>query len=251
MLNVTDKALWKAIALDRNNFDAYSWGLQMYQPKWGGDRTKLLKIVEMASANDERFAVLYEDVVDALRAVGDRGKADEMLEKAIALFKSRAQRDPRDAEAHYKLAFIAKSDSQRRYDDAIAEFQTFLKLKPRNAEVYYQLGWIYHYQKRQYSGVEKLYRQAIALCPTHDDAYNSLGNIHEFVKGDAAGAERLYRKAIALNPSEGFYHANLARWMVAQNRRNEAMAEAQKAIALGFEGPHPAFDQLGLNPQQQ
>ena len=75
-----------------------------------------------------------------------------------------------------------------------------------------------------------------------------MADLTYYVHHDAGGAERLYRRAIALK-ADGLYHAELARLLLDQNKHDEALAEANKAIALGYIESNPAFDRLGLKPQ--
>jgi hypothetical protein len=44
------------------------------------------------------------------------------------------------------------------------------------------------------------------------------------------------------------YHADLALSLLKLDRRDEALAEAKRAIDLGYKGPHPVFEALDLKP---
>ena len=54
------------------------------------------------------------------------------------------------------------------------------------------------------------------------------------MKRDYHEAERFYRKAIELVPKVGLFHANLARCLILQGRRDEGTEEWNKAVELGY-----------------
>ncbi|MBV9470743.1 MAG: hypothetical protein JOZ57_16005 [Abitibacteriaceae bacterium] len=64
---IADAALWKALELNPYNASTYSWGLQMYQPKWDDDPAKLLKVAEAAAKQRFLTPTLAYEVVDVLQ----------------------------------------------------------------------------------------------------------------------------------------------------------------------------------------
>ena len=241
-----DTALQKALAIDPDNTRYLDWGLQIYQPKWYSNRTQLVKLVDKITADATLFAELFEPVVEALENSGMGRQAKDLYARGIKDFQAAASANPKDVAAHNSVAYILWR--RHRYDEAIPYYRAVVQLNPRNAEAHYQLGWILHYQKRTYREAEELYRKAIALRPDYAEAINSLANITYYVRRDAAEAERLYRRAIALKWN-GLFHAELARLLADQGRRDEAVAAANRAIALGYrDSSNPIWAQLDIKP---
>jgi tetratricopeptide (TPR) repeat protein len=77
----------------------------------------------------------------------------------------------------------------------------------------------------------RLYRQALELDPLSSPNYNILGlALHRADRWTEA--ENAYRKALELAPQRATTHANLSLSLLAQGRREEALAEATAEPAL-------------------
>lgn len=62
------KAFWTAQRLQPDYELIYNWGLQMHQPKWGGNPATLLQVVELAAANDSLLLRTAGSLAEALSA---------------------------------------------------------------------------------------------------------------------------------------------------------------------------------------
>ena len=62
------------------------------------------------------------------------------------------------------------------------------------------------------------------------------------------GAEEAYREAIRLDPTSATAYTFLTDALFKQNRREEAIVTAKKAIELGYDKNHPTFKELGVTP---
>ncbi|MCP4623572.1 MAG: PA2778 family cysteine peptidase [bacterium] len=76
------------------------------------------------------------------------------------------------------------------------------------------------------------YQTALIRWPSSLNARLSLGNIYYF-QGDLKGAEKAFRAATQLHPRSAIAFNNLAEALLAQGRKQEALAAAQTAVALG------------------
>jgi hypothetical protein len=79
------------------------------------------------------------------------------------------------------------------------------------------------------------YRAALNRWPRSLAAMMGLGNSH-YALGDLKGSENAFRQAVESHPREGAAFNNLAHVLLAQGRREDALAAARQAVALG--GPH-------------
>jgi Flp pilus assembly protein TadD len=251
----------------------------MYQPKWGTDPQKLQKVVALAQARPEVYTQLAQRIAAALKASGLQAQAAQVLPQAIGILQARAARNPRDASAHEDLAYLLRNSKQ--YAQAVTHFQAWMRLEPRNAVPVHNLanmylnrmndadkaeplylkamkmlprdphapgalGALYKDFKRDYVKAEQMYRESLRRDPNYAYSLSGLANIYFFVKGDPQKAEQLFQQAIVSDPSNGRNYADYAWVLMQQGRRDEAIAQGRKAIALG-EDDHPVLSQLGLS----
>jgi len=73
-------------------------------------------------------------------------------------------------------------------------------------------------------------RNAVRLDDSLPEAHNQLANVAFNYLWDRAQAERAFRRAIALNPSYSFARSEYARFLMAENRLDEALAQARRAM---------------------
>src|SRR4029079_13125762 len=73
-------------------------------------------------------------------------------------------------------------------------------------------------------------RNAVRLDDSLPEAHNQLANVAFNYLWDRAQAERAYRRAIELNPSYSFARTEYARFLMAENRLDEALAQARRAM---------------------
>jgi len=73
---------------------------------------------------------------------------------------------------------------------------------------------------------------AVRLDASSPEAHNQLANVAFMYRWDWAKADEAYRRAIELNPSYSFGRSEYARFLMAQNRLDEALAQARRAQEL-------------------
>jgi tetratricopeptide (TPR) repeat protein len=77
-------AFWKAVKLEPRNQHIFGWGLEMFQPKWGGEKADLLKVISLVSADDYLLSTLISETLGALSLLD--WQADRGAEITKALF---------------------------------------------------------------------------------------------------------------------------------------------------------------------
>lgn len=87
------------------------------------------------------------------------------------------------------------------------------------------------HQSDRVAEAAEAYRKLLRVRPDDPNALHLLG-VTQLQLGDAAGAETLIAKAIARQANVGIYHLNHAVALRALRRIDDAIAEAEKAIAL-------------------
>ncbi len=97
MSELADAAFQKALRLSPNDADVLAWGLQLYRPKWQGDRNKLVKLVKRVTEDDALFFELHQSAVYALRDTGLASQAQALLMKSVAMLESTVRREPNNA----------------------------------------------------------------------------------------------------------------------------------------------------------
>jgi tetratricopeptide (TPR) repeat protein len=87
-------------------------------------------------------------------------------------------------------------------------------------------------QSRQYHDAAAGYRTALTRWPNSLTAWMGLGS-SEYALGDIEGAENAFRKATELHPESAAAFNNLAHVLSEMDRNQEALAAAERAVALG------------------
>jgi hypothetical protein len=77
-----DKALWKAIQLNRGNAQPYFWGLEMYQPKWFSDAAKLDKVAKLAVVDKSLTLPDRDKLATKLKTLGYVTEAQQLEAQA-------------------------------------------------------------------------------------------------------------------------------------------------------------------------
>jgi len=87
-------------------------------------------------------------------------------------------------------------------------------------------------KSRQFQAAATGYQTALTRWPGSLNAQLGLGNSYYALR-DLKGAESAFREATELHPQSAAAYNNLAYVLLEQGRRQEALAAAQKAVALG------------------
>jgi tetratricopeptide (TPR) repeat protein len=101
---LADQAFWESVALDTDEpFRVWSWGLEMYHPKWFDDAEKLARVARAAAAANYDQAGEALSIAEQLGAYGFPQLRMELLRRALVQAKQRAAAHPTLASAHFVL----------------------------------------------------------------------------------------------------------------------------------------------------
>lgn len=269
--------LWEAIRADPNLDENYKWGLQMFQPKWGGEQSDLRRLIAWMQTQPRIYPSLLVRIKSAMEMSDLGAEFPAVQKKAIADTESLVAGEPGSVAYRECLAVLYRNTQQ--YSKAKEQFEKWIGLQPdnvvpvitladmyhssmndlNNAEKWYlqaqsmepdnartatALGNFYKDGKRNYSEAEKHYRRAIKLDSGYGEPVVGLANIYWFVKNDEKEGELLFQKAMTLSSKANAY-TQYAWALLQHGQRDAALEYAKKARALG-ERSHPVFEALGL-----
>jgi Tfp pilus assembly protein PilF len=270
--------LWRAMQADPDDSDVYNWGLQMFQPKWGGNTNDLLKVVAVARNNAEVLPWLVDDIKLAYDAASISERFGPIPGRAVSLLQKEVAKKPNNAFIRGQLATLLTSTHQPKA--AIAQLQQCAKLWPdsanpllriaatyadpmrdyANADKWYsaaltketnnsstllEVADYYKNERRNYEKSSPLYRRAIKLDATNINAIVGLANVEWFLKNDKKTGGALFRKAVAMPNNDGSANEEYAWALMRNGQRDAAIVQAQKSLKRGRYG-HPVFKELGL-----
>ena len=175
---VANAALEKSIALDPSNGDAWSWGLQMTQPKWSGDGDEFVAFATRAAAHADRFYFPANEVSSALSGMGRRRDLKPILEIAVA-------KSPRNVEVLTELGGFYHYED-RSYRKAEKFYRRALAINPNYGRALSQLGDLTYWVHNDPAGAESLYRAAIATDPSDGYFHANLGRMYALTGRQAA-----------------------------------------------------------------
>jgi tetratricopeptide (TPR) repeat protein len=105
----------------------------MYQPKWGGDPVKLVKVARMMVGeylNDQSMIEVFR----ILRRVGQPWLAVKLERRMIR----HLLRTPDDVWSHYIIAFIHMAAGRK--EEAVREFRTVVRMRTKQFDSHFALG---------------------------------------------------------------------------------------------------------------
>lgn len=115
---------------------------------------------------------------------------------------------------------------------AAQAFEQVLARQPRNAEAHFRLG-IARRDLQQLDAGAAAYRRAIELRPGYIEAHNNLGAVLQ-LQDDVTGAQAAWRRAVELHPDFAQPYLNLGRLLAAQGDTAGAAHAFRAAIARGI-----------------
>ena len=233
-MRLADDAFWRSIKLQPDEPAAYSWGLQMYQPKWTDAPDapgKLHRTAELLATTH------FSTLARGLEAVGylkadetDRHPFRPLLRSLCAslLTQTQAQiaRNPGDAQAHYNQAYLL--DSTGRHAEAVAEYRNVLMLRPGDYDTEWRLAKLFDDQHQMADAIAE-YREMLRHRPGDESLRREIGwdlkAANRFPE-----AEEEMKRAVALMPNDGQAHFGLGQLYLEENRKPEATRELQTAV---------------------
>ncbi len=130
-LDLAHPAFEKALRLDPNNHDVLWWGLEMYQPKWGGTQADLDRVVDAAVHARYASGLVAMLAAEHVATVDERYRPayETLCTKADAQAREELKRNPDDMPAHQTVATIAQWHS--RFPEAIEHILAVARLVPK------------------------------------------------------------------------------------------------------------------------
>jgi tetratricopeptide (TPR) repeat protein len=191
------------------------------------DTAKGIGYLKEALNLDPEFALAWADLGQAYSREADLGwvpmaegygRAREAVERALSL-------EPHLAEGHAEKGWIHMAFDWD-WAGAEASYRRALELAPGNALVLSGVGTLADALGHAEEAIQ-LYRRALEQDPLSSTSYSNLGAALR--TADRLGeAEEVYRKALELAPGRVSTHANLSLVLLAQGRREDALAEAMR-----------------------
>jgi tetratricopeptide (TPR) repeat protein len=126
------------------------------------------------------------------------------------------------------------SDQERQKEAALSAYRKAAELGSANFYAHYryaQLRWSPTLDKAALEEIARSLDQTIKLNSNWAPGYSYLAEV-SIDLGDAEKALGLARRAVALEPGESYHHATVARALGRLSRTDEAVMEAEKALAL-------------------
>jgi TolB-like protein/DNA-binding winged helix-turn-helix (wHTH) protein/tetratricopeptide (TPR) repeat protein len=162
----------------------------------------------------------------------------EGYERALALYREAASRDPSSAPAHAGIAQsllgVAGTGAMpgpEAYAQARAAVRRALELDPTLAEAYAVSGAIEAVDSNDWTAAEAFYRRALELNPSDPVAHHWL-SLLLCIRGRSSEAVSEARLAYAADPVSSIVSNNLAIMLIIAGRPAEALAQSDVTIAL-------------------
>ena len=167
-MEVADAAFWRAVHADRSDKDAIGWGLELYQPKWGGDTKTLLMIAQMVEADPNLFYVLHRKTMIALTESGLNDESMALLWRVVARLQWDEAHQPQNPWSFYYMGLFGKFNGINGSQDqaCIDAWTAYLKLRPHDARVHYELAWMLHYRSNATSKPKSIIARPWLSTPT-------------------------------------------------------------------------------------
>jgi tetratricopeptide (TPR) repeat protein len=120
--------------------------------------------------------------------------------------------------------------SRKDYYAALIKYLEAARINPQSEYLYNRLGIAYS-QLKFYGEATTAFRRSIKLNPKYPFAYNNLGSVF-FAQTNLRKAEKYFKKAINLKEDEASFHMNLGSLYLERKKKDKAMAEWQRSLAL-------------------
>lgn len=186
--------------------------------------------VAASSEHLERTMVSDRDRLESTAMLID-GSRQKMLgnwEQAVVLFYSAAKKDPRNDAALFELAKIHAMQGE--FEDALQYAKRAAEIDPNNTYYLSVLADIYTLSNQVEPAIE-IYRRLTTLQPQRIDFLMSLANTYLFNKqyNEAIGVFNRIESIIGFSEEVSIQKQRI---LIDQGRIDEAIAEAEKMVAL-------------------
>jgi Flp pilus assembly protein TadD len=184
-----------------------------------GDAARLAKLANRPEA--------LEQPAGFAAFLGEEGAVP--LQRRRLLLETAAAVRPGELGLLMALAFTYLFNEQES-EQRLRWCQAAVAAAPSNAAAHNFLGLVLR-DRKDPSGAEAAFRQAIRLDPKLRMAHNWLGNLL-YARWDLAGAEAAYRQAIRLDPMDAASHSNLGVVLEQKGDLDGAIAACKRALQI-------------------
>ncbi|MDR3709225.1 MAG: tetratricopeptide repeat protein [Capsulimonadaceae bacterium] len=229
-------SLDKALSLDPENMQCAYWGLEMYQPKWGGTPEAVVRFVRRVKKHSCLYHREFVAAYYALSAVKDDSSDAADLLKNLDLdvqsYVMAPDDDPDSMSAALIMSWNHRDPSQIKARKDLA--QRYIRLRPDYAEGYYCAGRICS-DCGEFDQAQAYYSKAISISPNYEEAICCLASLcYSNQKFDQS--IKWYQRLIELSPTANYY-----RWKGESYERlhqdNNAISTYKKGIETSSAEP--------------
>jgi len=192
----------------------------------GGDDPTVRRELVAALRQAADDAALRGRWVLALGFLGDSYRDRHDPQRSGAAYRKALELEPTDPKLLAALALLRSGTGD--FQSAVRLFRQSLDSDPNQPLVWVNLG-IALVGAGDLPGAADAYERALALNPRDALAWFNLGNLRQRA-GDLAAAEGAYRRAVAADRGMGRAHFELARVLILQQRPDEALPHARRAV---------------------
>jgi tetratricopeptide (TPR) repeat protein len=229
---VAEDAFRKSETYTADKEEVYSWGLQMFQTKWRGEKADLDRVAEAAANAEYRTTQSAGYIAQQLTEAGYKAHSDRLMNRWLAWVDGRLAKDPDDPYAHWDKASLLYHMGRK--PAACREYDLVTKLLPKSVEAQYAFADALLGLGADVRSIPE-YRKVLELDPQHADAPLKLGSgLKHAQQWDEA--EKWYKIGIARRPNFGNGHlalAELYQWGGVKRRHAEAAREYVRCRELG------------------
>ena len=154
----------------------------------------------------------------------DHDQAEHYYKKALKL-------DPKDANNNGNYALFLNK-VRKLYDQAELYYKKALELNPNHANTNGNYAIFLTDIRKDHDQAEQYYKKALEFEPNHANNNGNYAIFLTIIRKDYDQAERYYKKALEFDPNEAVYNGNYAGFLLAQGRKQEALAYLEQAEKL-------------------
>jgi serine/threonine-protein kinase len=227
-----ENALTQSYTENNEAYQLYLKGRFYWNKRNESDLRKGIEYFRQAVEVDPNFALAWSGLADSYALLPHYSETSNPEVKATikAAAAKALELDPNLAEAHNSQA-IFLATYEWNFLEAEEEFRQAVKLNPNYATAHHWLSIILSWQLRDDEAVEEMTR-ALEIEPLSRIINNDFGNTFLYRKQTDKAIEQ-FQKTLALYPDFVQGHHSLALALAKAGKNQEAIAEQNKAIALG------------------
>ncbi|MFM7319598.1 MAG: tetratricopeptide repeat protein [bacterium] len=173
------------------------------------------------SDTDSKTNISQSQQADVFFSLARAAEKQSNLQEAVKMYQSVLQKNPKSAEAHWRLAICL--DKSGNFQKLATHYREAISLMPGNAEIFCDYGYSLALQNR-WPDSEMNLKQSIAIRPELQRAHNNLAHGSKLDE-----ARREFQLGGLSLPDS---HWNVAQMLVSQSRWDEARTEFRKIKTL-------------------